>query len=61
MTSEDVILAQSILDAANITLPTGNPNDGVYDGKLNQNKIKGLGWQEWEMSYSKYYGLTLFL
>lgn len=33
MTSEDIILAQSILDAANIKLPTGNPNDGVYDGK----------------------------
>lgn len=40
MTNEDIILAQSILDAANITLPTGNPNDGIYDGKLNQIKIK---------------------
>ncbi|CAO3600632.1 unnamed protein product [Absidia cylindrospora] len=30
-TSDDIILAQSILDAANITLPTGNPADGIYD------------------------------
>ncbi|KAI8072965.1 hypothetical protein BC940DRAFT_292057 [Gongronella butleri] len=29
--SEDLTLAQSILDAANITLPTGNMVDGCYD------------------------------
>lgn len=31
--AEDLKLAQSILDAANITMPTGNPADGCYDGK----------------------------
>ncbi|KAI8098624.1 uncharacterized protein BX664DRAFT_319188 [Halteromyces radiatus] len=31
ITCDDIILAQSILDAANIKLPTGNPADGCYD------------------------------
>ncbi|ORX50822.1 hypothetical protein DM01DRAFT_1408825 [Hesseltinella vesiculosa] len=29
--TDDLTLAQSILDAANIKLPTGNPADGCYD------------------------------
>lgn len=31
----DLSLAQSILDAAGITMPTGNPADGCYDGQYN--------------------------
>ncbi|CAO3618994.1 unnamed protein product [Cunninghamella blakesleeana] len=31
MNSDDLALSQSILDAANIKLPTGNPADGCYD------------------------------
>lgn len=26
-------MAQSILDAANVIIPTGNPSEGCYDGK----------------------------
>ncbi|KAI8333566.1 hypothetical protein BC941DRAFT_433789 [Chlamydoabsidia padenii] len=29
--SDNIILTQSILDGANLKLPTGNPNDGIYD------------------------------
>ncbi|KAI8344410.1 hypothetical protein BC941DRAFT_408568 [Chlamydoabsidia padenii] len=39
VTNDDVILAQSILDAANITLPTGNPNDGIYDELGNRYEV----------------------
>ncbi|KAG2222796.1 hypothetical protein INT45_011606 [Circinella minor] len=31
MTSPDIRMAQSILDAANIIIPTGNPAEGCYD------------------------------
>ncbi|KAI8137014.1 hypothetical protein BJV82DRAFT_637222 [Fennellomyces sp. T-0311] len=31
MTSPDIRMAQSILDAANIIIPTGNPSEGCYD------------------------------
>lgn len=33
MKASDTSMAQSILEAANIILPTGNPADGCYDGK----------------------------
>ncbi|KAI9491316.1 hypothetical protein BDB00DRAFT_833993 [Zychaea mexicana] len=33
MTSPDIRMAQSILNAANIIIPTGNPSEGCYDGK----------------------------
>ncbi|ORZ26072.1 hypothetical protein BCR42DRAFT_401525 [Absidia repens] len=39
MTTDDIILAQSILDAANIKLPTGNPAEGCYDELGNRYEI----------------------